>query len=191
MDYRIMKKLFDLVVSKCNRMIRLALKRSKDLFLVDSTMITVGKSRLPWAFYHGERAGINYMLATLLLLKCLFKSLTRLAYVWWTNWWTVDRCSIYPGRSSSLFFKLKRIDQFKEDRQMFVIRMKENVEIFRPHALQTPWRSWSSSHPWHYLSTGHRAIPFKEIHRVVLFKDDHGNEMRVVTNLMTVSPWHV
>lgn len=63
MDYNIMKKLFHWVVSKCNRMTRRALKIPKDLLLVDSTTITVGKSRLPWALYHGERAGSNCMSA--------------------------------------------------------------------------------------------------------------------------------
>ena len=29
------------------------------LLLVDSTTITVGKNRLPWAPYHGERWGIK------------------------------------------------------------------------------------------------------------------------------------
>jgi hypothetical protein len=48
-DYNIMKKLFHLVVSKCNRVTRRSLKISKELLLVDSTTITVGKSRLPWA----------------------------------------------------------------------------------------------------------------------------------------------
>ncbi|MFZ3590453.1 hypothetical protein ACOI1C_14650 [Bacillus sp. DJP31] len=49
LDYNIMKKLFHFVVSKCNRVTRRSLKISKELLLVDSTTITVGKSRLPWA----------------------------------------------------------------------------------------------------------------------------------------------
>ncbi|MCM3068649.1 IS4 family transposase, partial [Priestia flexa] len=54
-----MKKLFDLVVSKCNRMTRRAMKLPNGLLIVDSTTITVGKTRLPWAVYHGERSGIK------------------------------------------------------------------------------------------------------------------------------------
>ncbi|WP_243290958.1 hypothetical protein [Bacillus sp. FJAT-47783] len=38
---------------------RRALKISKDLLLIDSTTITVGKSRLPWELYYGKRAGIK------------------------------------------------------------------------------------------------------------------------------------
>ncbi len=59
MDYKNMKKLFQLIVSKCNRMTRRALKIPKDLLLIDSTTMTVGKLRHPWALYHGERAGIK------------------------------------------------------------------------------------------------------------------------------------
>ncbi len=61
MDYNIMKNLFHLIVSKCNRLTRRAMNLSKlkDLLIVDSITITVGKTRLPWAVYHGERSGIN------------------------------------------------------------------------------------------------------------------------------------
>jgi hypothetical protein len=47
MDLRIMKELFNLIVSKCNRATRRILKMPKDLLLIDSTTITVGKTRLP------------------------------------------------------------------------------------------------------------------------------------------------
>jgi hypothetical protein len=59
MDYTIMKNLFDIVVTKCNRITRRVLNITKDLLLIDSTTITVGKTRLPWAVYHGERSGIK------------------------------------------------------------------------------------------------------------------------------------
>lgn len=53
------KDLFLLTVSRCNRHIRRQLKFPKELLLVNSTTITVGKTRLLWATYHGERAGIK------------------------------------------------------------------------------------------------------------------------------------
>lgn len=54
-----MKEAFALIVRKCNRGTRRALKISNRLLLADSTTITVGKNRLPWALYHGERSGIK------------------------------------------------------------------------------------------------------------------------------------
>lgn len=41
-NYEISKKLFYIIISKCNR----ALKLSKDLLAIDSTTITVGEGRL-------------------------------------------------------------------------------------------------------------------------------------------------
>ncbi|MDQ0217725.1 FCD domain-containing protein [Peribacillus cavernae] len=59
MDYKVLKQIFELVVSKCNRATRRTLKIPKELLIVDSTTITVGETRLPWAVYHGERYGVK------------------------------------------------------------------------------------------------------------------------------------
>ena len=137
-DYNIMKKLFHLVVSKCNRMTRRALKISKELLLVDSTTITVGKSRLPWSLYHGERAGIklhvSYSPLTEMPLQVV--ETTGLVHDGPIGEQLVD--SRFIMVEDRAYFKIKRIDQFTSDsdQQMFVIRMKENVEIFRPHSLK-------------------------------------------------------
>ncbi|MDQ0219273.1 hypothetical protein J2S21_002368 [Peribacillus cavernae] len=52
-DYKVLKQIFELVVSKCNRATRRTLKIPKELLIVDSTTITVrGNSaslgRLSW-----------------------------------------------------------------------------------------------------------------------------------------------
>lgn len=50
LDYKIMKRLFEIIVQKCNRSARRKLKLSKkQLLSIDSTTVTVGKTRLPWA----------------------------------------------------------------------------------------------------------------------------------------------
>lgn len=56
-------RLFHLLLSRCNRVVRRRLRTPKDLLLVDSTTISVGKSRLPWALFHGQRAGIKLHVA--------------------------------------------------------------------------------------------------------------------------------
>ncbi|MGG3956575.1 transposase, partial [Bhargavaea massiliensis] len=58
-----MKRLFARIVSKCNRKIRRSLRFPKPLRIVDSTTVTVGKNRLSWAPYHGERSGIKLHVA--------------------------------------------------------------------------------------------------------------------------------
>lgn len=86
------------------------------------------------------------------------------------------------------YLKIKRIDQFVSNQQMFVIRMKENVEIFRPHALQRIEQEGSHVTRDITCQLGTKQSRSLKRHRVVFFKDDYGNEMRVVTNLMNVSP---
>jgi hypothetical protein len=61
--YDLFKQLFHLLVSKCNRQLRRHLSIGKELLLIDSTTITVGKTRLPWALYHGQKAGIKLHVA--------------------------------------------------------------------------------------------------------------------------------
>ncbi|MED3755484.1 IS4-like element IS5377 family transposase, partial [Geobacillus stearothermophilus] len=61
--YDIMKRLLALIISKCNRQTRRSLRFPKPLRVVDSTTVTVGKNRLPWAPYHGERAGVKLHVA--------------------------------------------------------------------------------------------------------------------------------
>lgn len=190
MDYNIMKKLFHLVVSKCNRATRRALKVSKELLLIDSTTITVGKSRLPWALYHGERAGIklhvSYSPTTEMPLQVI--ETTGLVHDGPISEKLADsRFIIVEDRA---YLKIKRIDQFasETDTQLFVIRMKENIEIFRPHSLKRIEQAGSSVTRDITCQLGTKQSRSEKRHRVVFFKDDYGNEMRVATNLMNVSP---
>ena len=59
LNYLIVKRIFELIVSRLNRSARRSLKLKKELLAIDSTTITVGKNRLPWALYHGNRSGIK------------------------------------------------------------------------------------------------------------------------------------
>lgn len=60
LNYGIIKRIFEIIVGKLNRAACRRIKLpKKQLLSIDSTTITVGKSRLPWALYHGERSGIK------------------------------------------------------------------------------------------------------------------------------------
>lgn len=48
---------FNLICSKCNRKQKRRL--SLPVFAVDSTTITVGMGRLPWAYFRGEKSGVK------------------------------------------------------------------------------------------------------------------------------------
>lgn len=62
-DYRISKRLFEIVVSKYNRSIRRILKLDKDIIAIDSITISLGKGRLKWAKYKSQKAGIKFHVA--------------------------------------------------------------------------------------------------------------------------------
>ena len=63
--YTIFKELFRTLLSRCNRWIRRSTSFPKELLLIDSTTMTVGESRLPWAPYHGKRFGVKLHVALL------------------------------------------------------------------------------------------------------------------------------
>jgi hypothetical protein len=66
------------------------------------------------------------------------------------------------------YFKIKRIDQFTEDQQKFVIRMKEIVEIFRPHALKHMEEAGSSVTRDITCQLGTKQSRSEKRHRVVI-----------------------
>ena len=63
MDYKIAKKLFEIVISKCNGPLKRILKLDKDIIAIDSTTISVRKGRLKWAKYKSNKAGIKLHVA--------------------------------------------------------------------------------------------------------------------------------
>lgn len=80
MDYRISKRLFEIVVSKCNRSFRRILKLDKDIIAIDSTTISAGKGRLKWAKYKSQKAEIRFM-CLLMLIVINHKKLKRLMLI--------------------------------------------------------------------------------------------------------------
>ncbi|WP_100330123.1 IS4 family transposase [Bacillus xiapuensis] len=187
LDYELMKNVFDLIVRKCNRATRRTLKIPKHLLLVDSTTITVGKTRLPWAVYHGQRSGIklhvSFSLETQMPLKVVES--TGLTHDGPTGEQLADsRFILVEDRA---YFNIQRIDRFLEEGQDFVIRMKENVELSHKKSLQRlPQKDSNVTHDITCLLGSVQSRSEKR-HRVVFFKDDEGREVRVVTSLRHVS----
>lgn len=134
--YEIFKDLFHLLISKCNRAKRRTKVMKQALLLVDSTTITVGKNRFPWAPYHGEKSGIK--------LHVAFSSETGMPLeVKETGGLDHDGPA---GESLAnpafilvedrAYGKHARLDQFKEQHQYFVIRLRDNVELHQPRSLR-------------------------------------------------------
>jgi hypothetical protein len=75
--YDLFKQLFHLLISRCNRATRRQMSIPKELLLVDSTTITVGKSRLPWALFHGDVQDLNFMFHLMIPRRNLLRLLKR------------------------------------------------------------------------------------------------------------------
>ena len=63
LDYKICKKHFDILISKCNRSLKRILKLPKDLLAIDSTAITIGQGRLKLAKFKEEKSAIKLHVA--------------------------------------------------------------------------------------------------------------------------------
>jgi Transposase DDE domain len=187
LDFNVFKRIFELVRSKCNRITRRDLNVPKELLLIDSTTITVGKNRLPWALYHGERAGIklhvSYTPETMMPHEVI--ETTGLVHDGPVGESLVDkRFIIVEDRA---YFKIPRIDMFTNTGQFFVIRVKDNVKIHHPHALKRLKTKDSPVTKDMTCQLGTEQSRSQNRHRMVFFKDDQNREIRVVTNLMNVS----
>lgn len=96
--------------------------------------------------------------------------------------------SFRHGADVAPTYQLRRFHySFAENGQLFVIRMKENVEIHRRHRLQRLVSSDSNVIVDFTCQLGTKQCRSKKRHRVVIFRDAHGKEIRVVTNIFDVS----
>ena len=120
--FAIAKDLFQLILSRMNRSMIRKSKLPKTLLAIDSTTITLGENRLPWARFHGKRSGIKLHVA-------IENSTTMPVNVEESVALTHDSlmlqdlidptCIIVADRG---YFQITRSDKFKETKQDFVIR---------------------------------------------------------------------
>ena len=185
--YELFKRLFHLLISRCNRATRRRLHIPKDLLLVDSTTITVGKTRLPWALFHGERAGIKLHVALDAATEQPVQVIETIGTVHDGPIGEKLADKDYIIVNDRAYGKIKRFDQYAREKQYFVTRIKENVTLVKPHSLKREKvpNSNVTKDITCYLGTPQCQSELR--HRVVIFKDNNGNEIRVATNLMQIS----
>ncbi|ALA71388.1 transposase [Geobacillus stearothermophilus 10] len=185
--YEVMKRLFALVVSKCNRQTRRSLRFPKAWRVVDSTTVTVGKNRLTWAPYHGERSGVNMHVAYSpeQQMPSDIVETVGLRHDGPVGEQLTDVQSVLV--EDRAYFKIERLDRFVEQKQPFVIWMKDNVEIHQKKSLKRLPSSSSSIVADFTCQLGTKQCRSKKRHRVVIFQDANGHEIRVVTNVLEAS----
>jgi hypothetical protein len=127
LDYAIIKRVFEVIVGKLNRATRRTLRMPKTLLSIDSTTITVGKSRLPWAIYHGERSGINFTNETGMPLQVI--ETMGLNHDGPIGKQLEDKRFILVGDRA--YFSIEKVDEYVKNNQDFVFRIKENIQLNR------------------------------------------------------------
>jgi hypothetical protein len=187
LNYGIVKRVFEVVVGKLNRAARRTLKMPKTLLSVDSTTITVGKTRLPWAIYHGERSGIKLHVSftneTAMPLQVV--ETTGLKHDGPVGESLEDaRFILVCDRA---YFSIEKVDRYLQEKQHFVLRLKDNIQLNRKKSLKG-CRTMDSNVTADFTCTlGTPQKQTKKRHRVVQFTDHEGREMRVVTSLMDIT----
>jgi hypothetical protein len=187
-DYNIAKKLFEILISKCNRSTRRVLKLPKDLLAVDSTTITVGQGRLKWAKFKGEKSGLKLHVAlnvnTLMPQKVIETTANKHDGPIGEELVNTD-CILVEDRA---YGKHKRYDMFKSINQAFVIRIKDNITLSYPKNIKSLRSENSNIVKDVTCYLGEDSSKTENRFRVVEFNDFYGKSIRVCTNLMDITP---
>jgi hypothetical protein len=185
--YELFKKLFHLLLEKCNRKTRRSLNLPKGILAIDSTTITVGEGRLKWAKFHGKRSGVKLHVALDVANNqpVQVKETVALKHDGLVGESLAD--PNYVLVEDRAYSKIKRFDSFKKDNQSFVVRIKRNVTFFRPKALRRLKTDDSYIIRDITCKLGTKQNRSENRFRIVIFNDDYGNEIRVCTDIMTVS----
>ncbi|AWE06487.1 IS4 family transposase [Lysinibacillus sp. 2017] len=188
LNYGIIKRIFEIIVSKLNRAARRRMKLpKKQLLSIDSTTITVGKSRLPWALYHGERSGIKLHVSltneTAMPLKVV--ETTGLKHDGPIGEQLEDKRFILV--CDRAYFSIDKVDRYRKEHQDFVLRIKENVQLNRKKSLKGRRTNDSNITADFTCILGTPQKQTEKRHRIVEFTDHEGKEIRVVTNLMDIT----
>jgi len=187
LNYLIVKRIFELIVSRLNRAARRKLKLKKELLAIDSTTITVGKNRLPWALYHGERSGIklhvSFTNSTGMPLQVV--ETTGLKHDGPIGVELEDKRFIIVADRA--YFSMDKVDRYVTTNQDFVIRLKDNIQLNRKKSLKRATVEEANIVADFTCTLGTAQKQTKERHRVVEFTDYEGRIVRVVTNLRDVT----
>ncbi|KOY81440.1 IS4 family transposase [Lysinibacillus macroides] len=183
LNYLIVKRIFERIIGRLNRSARRSLKLEKELLAIDSTTMTVGKNRLPWALYHGERSGIKLHVSftnnTGMPLQIV--ETTGLKHDGPVGVELENKRFILVADRA--YFSVDKVDRYVKTKQGFVIRLKGNIQLNRKKSLKRATVEGSNIVADFTCTLGSAQKQTKERHRVIEFTDYEGAIVRVVTNL--------
>ena len=184
--FELFKRLLHLMIRLCNRSTRRTLGIPKDLLLVDSTKITVGVGRLPWAPLKGQKAGIK-------LHVSLIADQGHLHRVTETTGNSPDLHScadVLDPRfilvADRAYGKHKRFDEYMEQQQFFVIRLHDNTTFHQPIQRERKEPFTGMLEQDFTCQLGKSKALSQHRFRVVILRDSNGTPVILATNLH----WH-
>lgn len=188
--FSLFKRLLKLMIGLCNRKAKRSLGIPKELLIVDSTTISVGQGRLPWAQIKGRKAGVKLHVGLLGDSNELHKVTETPAIQHDLNSCAFLLDSQYILVADRAYGKHKLFDSYQEkkERQYFVIRLKDNTTLANPvpRLRNRPFEGSIEQDLTCHL--GKVKALSKNRFRVVILKDPKGNPVILATNLHWHSP---
>ena len=187
-DYRISKRLFEIVVSKCNRSFRRILKLDKDIIAIDSTTISAGKGRLKWAKYKSQKAGIKIHVAFNVNSNQpqKVKESNANKHDGPIGEEIIDIKNIIV--EDRAYANYERFDTFNTKGQSFVIRIKNNAKFINRKSLKYLKSDNYKISKDFTCYLGNEYTKTENRFRVVTFSDYKGKLIQVCTNIRNIDP---
>ena len=188
MNYQIAKKLFAIIISKCNRPLRRLLNLPKDIIAIDSTTINLGRKKLEWAKYRKHKAGIKLHVAYNVNSNQPQKVKETCAskHDGPAGEEIIDINNIIV--EDRAYSKYSRFDKFETLKQSFVIRIKENAIVSTPKNLKFLKFDDSKIQKDFTCYLGNDKTKTENRFRIVTFSDYDGKSIQVCTNIRDIDP---
>ncbi|UQZ36931.1 IS4/IS5 family transposase [Paenibacillus sp. PK3_47] len=188
--YELFKRLLNVMIGLCNRKTKRKLGIPKELLIVDSTTISVGLGRLPWAPIKGEKAGVKLHAGIIGDRMELHKVTETTGKEHDLNSCKdlLDSQYILVADRSYGKHKLFDLYQAREDRQYFVIRLHNNTTFTNPISRHRKRPFSGSIEQDLTCQLGKKKALSENRFRVVILKDPKGKPVILATNLHWYSP---
>ncbi|WP_237100017.1 IS4 family transposase [Paenibacillus azoreducens] len=184
--FSVFKQLLHLLIRKCNRSTRRRLRLPKEPLAVDSTTISAGHNRLPWApSVKGEKSGIKLHVSLLTETGELHRVTESTGKQHDSTLCSAVTDSNFILVADRAYGKHKQFDAYmeQEQRQYFVIRLRNNTVLHEPvyRERKRPYEHTIEQDLTCQLGT--KASLTRYRFRVVKLKDPQGNPVVLATNL--------
>ncbi|AIQ67656.1 IS4 family transposase [Paenibacillus graminis] len=188
--FALFKRLLTIMIELCNRKTKRSLGIPKELLVVDSTQVTVGMGRLPWAPIRGQKSGIKLHVAIIADRGELHRVTETTG-----NEHDLNSCAelIDPTRilvADRSYGKHKFFDAYdvQIERQYFVIRLRDNTTFHDPVPRIRKKPFTGSIEQDLTCQLGKNKALSERRFRVVILRDPKGNPVILATNLHWHSP---